>query len=118
MTICQSKLGELSNKMLYDFQNQETLATAMVHRSLTSTTAGYRVFAEIQPGIIKRITKNNEKLELLGDKVLGLLVANFLYTSRSCLNEGQISQIIGSTVSRKNVSRYCMYVYAAKAPIH
>lgn len=107
-----SKLTSLSKSVCHEFNNWETLATAMMHRSLTRPSSPeYRVFAEIQPGVIKRLTRNNEKLELVGDKVLGLLVATHLYTSKPSLSEGQISQIIGNVVSRKNVSCYCMYVY-------
>ena len=43
--------------------------------------------------------RDNERLELLGDSVVGLAVTSYLYRSHSYFNEGQLSRIIGVVVS-------------------
>ena len=54
------KLLELQNKIKIRFDNIELLKQSLIHKSFDSKN-------------------NNEKLEFLGDRVLGLIVASMLY---------------------------------------
>lgn len=105
--ITHQRIDELSRELLHNFRENETLATAMVHKSLLSDYSDHEVFAEIKPGIVQRIANDNEKLELLGDKVIGLLVCDHLLKAHPNFDEGQLSQVMHSTVSNKDLSRYC-----------
>ncbi len=73
-------------------------------------------FAEVRPGILTRLKANNERLELLGDKVFGLLTTNFLYLNSRALSEGQMSRSVSSIVSRKSAGSFCRYVSRLCAP--
>jgi len=49
-------------------------------------------------------TNNNERLEFLGDAVVGLIVADKLYKSEPPLSEGQMSKYKAKLVSRKHLA--------------
>lgn len=105
--ISHSELNELSSRLLHPFKNKLTLATAITHKSLTSAISTHEVFAEIRPMVVVRLTENNEKLEFIGDRVLGLLVAEHLTKNYEKLTEGQLAQAMSHMVSNKSFSRYC-----------
>ena len=62
----------------YTFSDKELLTTALTHRS----------FAQINE---KKI--NNERLEFLGDSILGFCVAEYLFENYKKLPEGQLTKI-------------------------
>lgn len=72
----------------YSFKNKELLEIALTHSSYA-----YR-YSE----------KNNERLEFLGDSVLGLIIAEFLIKEYS-LKEGELSKIRAKIVSCENLSK-------------
>ena len=74
---CQEVIG-------YSFQSPELLALALTHSSVAAT----------------RI-ESNERLEFLGDAVLGLVVCQDLYQRCDDLLEGQMTKIKSSVVSRR-----------------
>ncbi|HEX6929218.1 MAG TPA: ribonuclease III, partial [Gammaproteobacteria bacterium] len=43
---------------------------------------------------------NNERLEFLGDAVLGMVIADFLYRGETALSEGDLSRLRASLVNR------------------
>ncbi|MFM8926626.1 MAG: ribonuclease III [Rhodoluna sp.] len=49
-------------------------------------------------------TPDNERLEFLGDSVLGFLVTDFLFRANPNLDEGELSRLRNSTVSAKTLS--------------
>ncbi|MGH8658124.1 MAG: ribonuclease III [Gammaproteobacteria bacterium] len=69
----------------YVFKDQSLLEQALTHRS----AAG----------------KNNERLEFLGDALLGLIVAEALYQRFTDANEGQLTRLRASLVSREALAR-------------
>jgi ribonuclease-3 len=71
------------------FKNLELLDLAFVHRSV-SNESGSR--------------PNNERLEFLGDSVLGLVTAALLYESMSGKNEGELAKIKSVVVSEDILS--------------
>jgi len=72
----------------YKFNNIELLNTATYHSS----------FAH------KYSLKNNERLEFLGDSVLGLIVTEYLINEYS-LKEGELSKLRAKIVSCENLSK-------------
>ena len=67
----------------HEFVDPELLDTALTHRSWCAEQDGL----------------SNERLEFLGDAVLGMLVAERTYLDRPDLPEGQLAKIRASVVS-------------------
>jgi len=70
-------------RLVYTFQN-----AALLDEALTHTT-----FANENPG-----TRANERLEFLGDAVVGMLVAQFLFQQYPDLPEGDLTKIRAAVV--------------------
>lgn len=109
LTIPYATLSELGEELRWPFEDNKTLATALVHRSVINSGIEHKVFAEVRPGVITRLDDNNEKLELLGDKVFGLLACNHVFHNYNSLSEGQMSQSVHSIVSRRSADYFCRY---------
>ncbi|MCX7025370.1 MAG: ribonuclease III [Spirochaetes bacterium] len=82
LTVFQKKLGAR-------FKSVELLNLALTHRSLSSESN--------QP-------PNNEKLEFLGDAVLGVIVASLLFSSLGDKAEGDLARIKSFVVSEDTLS--------------
>ena len=76
----------------YRFQDTELLVKALKHRSY--------VYAQQGSGI-----ESNERLEFLGDAVLDLLVAEFLFLRFEDKREGDLTQMKSLLVSRTVLAR-------------
>jgi ribonuclease III len=76
----QSKVPLIEQKLCYMFHNKELLALAFVHRS----------FFNEHRALLK---ENNERLEFLGDSVLGLIISDYLYAHLPDAPEGHLSQL-------------------------
>ncbi len=74
---CQEVIG-------YTFQDPNLLALALTHSSVASTRL-----------------ESNERMEFLGDAVLGLVVCQELYQRYEDLLEGQMTKIKSTVVSRR-----------------
>lgn len=70
--VIESKLG-------YHFQDRSYLALAFVHRSFVNEN--------------RDTALHNERLEFLGDSVLGLLIAEYLYRNLPSTPEGELSYL-------------------------
>lgn len=79
-------LEKLEIKIDYQFNDKNLIRQALIHRSFGNENAEY-----------KKI--NNEKLELLGDAVLDLIVTEFLYNKLKDYNEGEIAKLKAVIVS-------------------
>nr|WP_307774853.1 ribonuclease III [uncultured Cetobacterium sp.] len=77
---------ELEKKIGYSFNNKDLLKNALIHRSFGNEHAKY-----------KKI--NNERLELLGDAVLDLIVTEHLYKSYPNALEGDLAKLKAMVVS-------------------
>ncbi|ASV76654.1 Ribonuclease III [Thermogutta terrifontis] len=75
---CQEKIG-------YSFSNPRLLQTALTHAS----------------GAESRL-ESNERLEFLGDAVLGMVVCELLYKRLPHLTEGELTRLKSSIVSRSH----------------
>lgn len=78
-------LSRLCRSLNYEFSNLELLNCALTHRS-----AGNR---------------NNERLEFLGDAILGTVIAEALYNRFPEANEGQLSRLRASLVKRESLAK-------------
>ena len=77
-------LSQLSARLGYAFTNISLLETAMHHRSWNAENEG---------------GESNERLEFLGDAVLGWVVADIVYTQHSDLPEGKLTDLRKSVVN-------------------
>ena len=68
-------LQKISDNIGYTFKNMQLLQQALTHASMTANKH-----------------KNYERLEFLGDRVLGMTVAHLLYAQFPNDSEGQLSQ--------------------------
>lgn len=86
-------LAELERALCYSFRNLDLLEHALTHSSFAH---------EQNVGEIK----DNERLEFLGDSVLGFLISNFLYEAHPNINEGELSKLKSYLVSSANLIHY------------
>ncbi len=73
-------LVRLEKLLNYDFQNKDLLKEAVTHRSAGS--------------------KNNERLEFLGDSILNFVIAAKLFNLSSASSEGDLSRLRASLVNK------------------
>ena len=81
----EKQLAEYCKKVDIKFKNIELLNQAFNHRSICNEIKGL---------------KNNERLEFLGDSVLGMVTASYLYNNLEN-PEGDLAKIKSSVVSEK-----------------
>jgi len=93
VVIGQSKINnphaELTKRLGYEFSTQELLQEALIHPSLAGSEA--RTMGKCPPF---------ERLEFLGDRVLGLAIADALYKSHPGANEGELARRFNALVNR------------------
>lgn len=77
------KFTSLENALGYRFNDRKLLERALTHASVRSVTAG---------------AKDNERLEFLGDRVLGLAVAEKLHTALPDQQEGELARYFNRLV--------------------
>ena len=74
----------------------ELYHTAFIHRSVSSVTEGHRI--------------NNERLEYLGDAVLGTVVAEYLYKKYPLKGEGFLTEMRSKIGSRKSLGQLAVKI--------
>ena len=72
----------------YRFGNKDILKEALTHKSYAGE---------------HRSSKHNERLEFLGDSILGAIVADYIYNKCPHVEEGVLSKIKSILVSRRNL---------------
>lgn len=78
-------LKHLQQRLGYEFRDQALLSLALTHRSCGS--------------------QNNERLEFLGDAVLGLIMASFLCTNFPEVREGELSRMRSHMVCAESLAK-------------
>lgn len=78
------ELKDFSARIGHDFKRPELLIEAMTHSSLSSPTR-----------------PDNQRLEFLGDRVLGLVIAQALLSADSAASEGQLAPRYNSLVRKE-----------------
>lgn len=89
----KSNLEAIEEKLGYVFENKDFLVQAFIHRSFINE---YRVGP----------LHHNERLEFLGDSVLGLVVADYLFHRLPDHPEGQLSQLRSRLVDATSCAQY------------
>lgn len=79
-----ASLNELQRTIDYNFKDVSLLENAVTHRSKGSN--------------------NNERLEFLGDAILGFVVADILYSKFGQASEGQLSRFRASLVKKETLA--------------
>jgi ribonuclease-3 len=104
----EATLAELEATLGHRFADPEVLLRALTHRSLANEQAAHELAAGEQlaaNGIREPAgTGNNERLEFLGDAVLGLATAEALYLSHPEWHEGELTRVRALLVSRKHMA--------------
>lgn len=75
---------ELQRRLGYSFNDSELLALALTHRSWCAEHAGF---------------VSNERLEFLGDAVLGMVVTDHAYRAYSEMPEGELAKLRAAVVN-------------------
>lgn len=88
-------LEELETRLGHSFANGKLLEQALTHRSLTRDGAHE---GAAQP-------EDNERMEFLGDAVVGLAAAESLYLRYPELSEGDLTRLRGALVSRRHLGQ-------------
>ena len=88
MTPDKPASSKLEKRLEYTFSDKELLKRALTHSSA------------ISPG--KRIKHSYQRLEFLGDRVLGLVVADLLFKRAPGANEGELSRTLNSVVRKES----------------
>ncbi len=86
-------LSFVEEKLSYIFANKDLLILAFIHRSYVNEARGLAV-------------QHNERLEFLGDSVLGLVMADYLYHRLPGHPEGQLSQLRSRLVDASSCASY------------
>lgn len=89
----KANLSVVEEKLGYIFENKDLLILAFTHRSFVNEARG-------------RGIQHNERLEFLGDSVLGLVVADYLYHRLPAHPEGQLSQLRSRLVDANACALY------------
>lgn len=89
--IRRAALEELAQDLGVQFKRLETLNTALTHKSYAK---------EFEPRL-----KHNERLEFLGDAVLGLAAATYLFEHFPDLKEGELTKTRSGIVRQSTLTR-------------
>lgn len=82
----------IEDRIGYIFRDKYTLALAFVHRSFVNEN--------------RDVTVHNERLEFLGDSILGLIVAEYLYICLPDMPEGDLSYLRSRLVEAGSCMAY------------
>jgi len=85
------QLDDLFKILGYKFKDNLLIITALTHSSYANETGGKIPY--------------NERLEFLGDSVLGLVVSDYLYRTYKDLSEGELSKIRAGVVSEYSLAQ-------------
>jgi ribonuclease-3 len=99
----EAVLAELEAALGHSFARPELLVRALTHRSLANERATSE--KALASGKIKTAsTGDNERLEFLGDAVLGLVVAEALFLLHPEWQEGELTRVRAQLVSRQHLA--------------
>jgi ribonuclease-3 len=85
-------LGELEGRLGYRFKNRQYLVEAITHRSYAR-------------GVRNDEVDSYERIEFLGDAVLGLAVTAYLYRRYKGQREGNLTKMKATLVNERSLSR-------------
>ncbi|MBE6818467.1 MAG: ribonuclease III [Ruminococcaceae bacterium] len=103
-------MEQLEHIIAYEFQDKQLLKTALTHSSYANEKGAG--------------TKYNERLEFLGDSVLGIITAEYLFTNHNDFPEGELTKVRSALVCEKALYRFACeislgeYLYLGKGELH
>jgi len=97
-------LEDLEAALGHGFARRELLVRALTHRSLAHEQAAAQGNGENQAA------GDNERLEFLGDAVLGLVVAEAMFVAHPEWQEGELTRVRSQLVSRKHMAEVALTI--------
>jgi len=85
------QFDELEAKLGYSFTNKSLLREALIHSSFANEKVGEN-------------SNSNERLEFLGDSLLGMTVALLIYNKKPDMSEGQMTKLRAELVCEKSLA--------------
>jgi ribonuclease-3 len=85
------KTKKLQEKLDYEFNDQKLLIKALTHSSYANE-------------VVNKHSESNERLEFLGDSLLGMSVALLIYLSKPELSEGQMTKLRAQLVCERSLA--------------
>jgi ribonuclease-3 len=99
----EAVLAELEAALGHSFARPELLVRALTHRSLANERGAIEPVMESVQAEAKG-AGDNERLEFLGDAVLGLVVAEALFLLHPEWHEGDLTRVRAQLVSRQHMA--------------
>jgi ribonuclease III len=99
----QPSLKNLEAVLGHHFRHGQLLVQALTHSSLAYERSTELESAQATDSKPLADAADNEQLEFLGDAVVGLLVAEFLYKHYPELQEGELTRLRANLVSRRHL---------------
>src|SRR5436309_1245732 len=90
--MASKKIEELENNLGLAFADKDLLRLALQHRSYVNERSS--------------ATQSNERLEFLGDAVLSLIVADYLYENYPDRPEGELTDLRSALVRRETLAKW------------
>lgn len=90
-------LEDFEAKIGYTFRDKKLLQTALTHSSYANEVKEKRCV-------------NNERLEFLGDAVLGIVVAEYLFFHNSHVPEGELTRLRAMMVCEKSLHEFALQI--------
>lgn len=88
----------------YSFINSDHLQEALTHSS-----------RHVKDGARKKgVFKSNERLEFLGDRILGMVMAEWLFKKYPCEEEGYLSRRLSFLVSRETLAKIANSIHLTR----
>ena len=88
--ITKKNINFFENKTGYFFKNKDILISSLLHPS----------FIKEKKIKYNKLNQSFERLEFLGDRVLGLVIASLIYSKFIHLNEGDLSKKLSYLVQK------------------
>ncbi len=95
----EAPIANLEAVLGYKFKVPDLLVRALTHRSLAKEQAAQ------DPSHASDDAGDNERLEFLGDAVLGLVVAESLFSVHPDWHEGELTRVRAQLVSRQHIAQ-------------
>ncbi len=88
----QIKINDFEQRIGYTFKKKSLLTEALTHSSFANEG--------------KKHGKNNERLEFLGDSVLSIIVAEYIFTANKSMPEGELTKLRASLVCENSLFEF------------
>lgn len=93
----EEKMNRLEENIGYHFKNKDLIKEALTHTSYSNEKR--------RSQSKNKNSKNNERLEFLGDSVLSLAVTSFLFERLGNFTEGDLSRLRSTIVCEKSLKK-------------